>query len=178
MLMIFITVRERDCLVSNLSENMKKAFVLIILVLMVLTGCQKKVSGITFSDLTVIQFDELDQKIANKETMVVYFGWVSNCPDSRNIQENYIQPLLDQADPTLQNMVIVDLDLIIPDALANKELRKPMYEKYQVQFGPTIIYYVDGEIKEMIEWTAANGDEHYGINKDLLDRFFEKVKIN
>ena len=139
--------------------------------LLVLCGCNDKVA---FSELKRLHFDELDQKLEQREDMVVYFGWTQNCEDSIHFQENYLADHLSE-DSAFLELYVVDLDEELPDALTDKEKREPMFERYGVKYSPTLVQYEKGEIVKLLEWTPETTDKETGILASRLDRFFTEV---
>lgn len=148
-----------------------RKFLLICFTIMLITGCSG--SGKTVEDLKHISLEELDQRIVDKTTMVVYFGWTKNCDDSKNFQENYLEEQLNKHE-TFEKLLVVDLDKEAPKALKDKKKREPLKEKYNVMYSPTLIYYKDGEIKKLLEWTPETTDKNTGIFKTALDSFFKE----
>lgn len=128
----------------------------------------------TIEDLKHIDFKTLDEKIANEETMVVYFGWTKNCTDSINFQENYLEKHINKEEAFL-NVLVVDLDKEAPKALEDRKLREPLKEKYNVMYSPTIVYYEKGKIKKLLEWTPETTDKETGIFSSTLDSFFKEA---
>ncbi|MEF9962241.1 MAG: hypothetical protein RR863_06120 [Erysipelotrichaceae bacterium] len=125
-------------------------------------------------DLKQLNFKELDQKIVDKETMVVYFGWIDNCGDSKNFQDNYLKKKI-KHEKDFEKLLVVNLDKEAPKALTNRKLREPIKEKYNVMFSPTLVYYEKGEIKKLLEWTPATTDKDTGILASTLDSFFKEA---
>lgn len=147
----------------------------------VLGGCSGNTNNdkdvTKIEDFNIISFAKLDELIAKKETMVIYFGWVENCGDSHAFQDNYLLPHADEND-AYKKIYVVDLDQEIPDALSvDRTLREPMTEKYGVEFSPTLIYYVNGEIDTLLEWTPATSDKKTGILASELDVFFQHSNL-
>lgn len=154
---------------------MKKLSVVICLMFLILTGCSlKDEETLKMEEFPHLTLTELDQKIADKESMVVYFGWTQNCGDSQNFQNNY---LLKEAinHPKLKEIYVVDLDEELPEALEDKEKREPLFEKYEVQYSPTIVSYQEGLIAKLLSWTPATTDKNTGILKSDLDEFFTET---
>lgn len=141
------------------------------MILFMMCGCQNKIA---FEELKTLSFNELDHKLEQEETMVVYFGWTKNCGDSIHFQENYLSKHLTEDSPFLK-LYVVDLDEELPKALSDKEKRKPMFQKYGVQYSPTLVYYENGEIVKLLEWTPESTDKETGILSSRLDRFFKEV---
>ncbi|MEG0265623.1 MAG: thioredoxin family protein [Erysipelotrichaceae bacterium] len=138
------------------------------------TGCFGESADV--SDLKQISFKELDKKILNKEDMVVYFGWTENCGDSKNFQDNYLKEKINN-EKSFKKLLVVDLDKEAPKALSNRKLRTPIKEKYNVMYSPTLVYYENGEIKKLLEWTPATTDKDTGILRSNLDAFFKEAGI-
>jgi hypothetical protein len=156
---------------------MKKIFLLFAFLLL-FTSCTKPVKPVEeklFPELKVVSFEELDGLLEEGYTGVVYFGWVDNCGDSQNIQNNYFETKLKENPEWMDKIYVVNLDLEIPDALVDKEQRAPMTEKYGVQYSPTLIYYVDGEIVSYIEWTPVTSDPETAIPLDIIEEFFTNI---
>lgn len=146
-----------------------------ILLLVVACGSNKEVTKElpNFNKLRKMTFEEYDKFLSDKKTAIVYFGWINNCGDSHNFQENYLEPLLTKQPELLEKIVIVDMDASAPEALKNKELRKPILEKYKVQYSPTLLRVKDGQIIEKLEWTVKTNDPKTAIDEQLLNKFFE-----
>lgn len=157
---------------------MKKILV-ILAILFVAFGCQKTTDDkelVNFNKLEKINFEKLDEYLAEGYTGIMYYGWIVNCGDSLNFQNNYLEERLETDSTLKDNLIVVNLELDIPDALVNKDLRAPMTEKYDVRYSPTIVYYKDGVVVEKLEWTALTSDPKTAIAKDVLDEFFAKYK--
>lgn len=135
-----------------------------------MTGCEKKA---TMDEFTHLTFAQLDEKISNQESMLVYFGWTQNCGDSKNFQDNYLLKYV-KDEEKLKDIYIVDLDIENPEGLDDKEKRSEMNEKYSVMYSPTLIYYKDGENVDLLSWTPATTDKDTGILQSTLDNFFMK----
>ena len=156
---------------------MKKIFLLLV-ILLLFTSCTKPEQPVEeklFPELKVISFEELDVLLEEGYTGVVYFGWVDNCGDSHNIQDNYFEAKLKENSEWMDKIYVVNLDLEIPDALVDKEQRVPMTEKYGVQFSPTLIYYVNGENLSFIEWTPISSDPDTAIPLEIIEEFFANI---
>ena len=152
-----------------------KKFLLLFAFLVLFASCTKPVEPEEeklFPKIETISFEELDTLLEEEYTGVVYFGWVDNCGDSQNIQDNYFEGKLKENPEWINKIYVVNLDLEIPDALVDKALREPMTEKYGVQYSPTLIYYVDGEIVFLIEWTPVTSDPETAIPLDIIEEFF------
>lgn len=146
-----------------------------ILLLVVACGSNKEESKElpNFNKLTKMNFEEYDKFLNDKKSSIVYFGWINNCGDSQNFQNNYLEPLLAKQPELLEKIVVVDMDASAPEALKNKELRKPILEKYKVQYSPTLLRVKDGVIIEKLEWTVKTNDPKTAIDEQLLNKFFE-----
>lgn len=151
---------------------MKKYLYIILSCMLLMSGCAKKMSIEEFPHLT---FAQLDEKIANDETMIVYFGWTQNCGDSLNFQDNYLVKYASD-DNKLKEVYIVDLDVENPEGLDDKEKRADMNDKYDVMYSPTLISYEKGMPVELISWTPATTDKDTGIMQSSLDNFFMKYE--
>jgi len=149
-----------------------KKILMILFILLTLVACNKQEEEKRFPLLNVISFEELDVLIEEGYTGVIYFGWVDHCGDSHNIQDNYFEGKLKENPEWMDKIYVVNLDLEIPEALSNKDLRLPMTEKYNVQYSPTLIYYVNGEIDLLVEWTPLTGDSKTAIAVEVLEAFF------
>jgi len=155
---------------------LKKSRILLVSLLLFIgiAGCSVKQTN-PFDSLKRVTFLELDDMIANGDTMVVYFGWTKNCGDALNIQKNYFKDAL-TANPDWKTKVfVVDLDSEIPAALANKAFRKPMTDMYGVKYSPTVVYYAGGVKTKMIEWTPTNADATYAIPLPQITDFFTSI---
>ncbi|MGL5540544.1 MAG: hypothetical protein ACRDBX_02790 [Erysipelotrichaceae bacterium] len=148
--------------------------------LLVLVGCSKAPTDepneptAAFDELTRISFAELESKIANKESMVVYFGWVENCGDAVNFQNNYLIPALEENE-RFKALYVVDLDVENPEGLNDKTKRESMKAQFGVHYSPTFIQYEEGEVEEFLEWTPLTTDATYALPKADLDQFFHEV---
>ena len=157
---------------------MKKLILLSLVLVTLFAGCQKKEDEASlFAELEEITFEQLDQKLENKETMIVYFGWVDQCEDSQNIQNNYFQEALKNHPEWKEQILVVNLDNELPEGLKDHDARAPMAESYNVSYSPTIIYYENGEIISKIEWTPLTSDPTTAIPKDLIDQFFTEIGL-
>lgn len=163
---------------------MKKWFV-VFLISLLLIGCkstqkeqeEKEVRKETpmFESLNKLSFEEVDQFLADKKSGILYFGWIENCGDSVNFQENYLEDLLTQQPDLKEKIFVVNLDQEAPDALVDKELRKPMTEKYDVAYSPTLLSVVEGKTVEKIEWELKTSDPETAIAREELDKFFNNT---
>ena len=151
---------------------MKKYLYAFLVCLFLVAGCEQKQTA-TIEDFPHLSFAELDEKIANKETMLVYFGWTENCGDSRNFQDHYLLKYLEE-EPKLKEIFVVNLDVENPEGLDDKEKRADMNEKYGVLYSPTLIYYKEGKAIELLSWTPATTDKDTGIMQTSLDSFLLK----
>lgn len=143
--------------------------------LFVMSGCNlEKETTVKLEDFEHLTLDELDQKLADKETIVVYFGWTQNCGDSQNFQNNYLLTE-SETNPKLKEIYIVDLDKELPDALEDKEKREPLKEKYEVEYSPTLVSYEEGKLSKLLSWTPATTDKNTGILKADLDAYFTEL---
>lgn len=159
-----------------------KKIVLSLVILIVLASCntqpqeevveQEIVETPNVDKLTVLSLEEYEQFLSDKRSGIVYFGWVTNCGDSRNFQENYLEQLLSDNPELSKDFYIVDLDKEAPEALIDKTLREPLKEKYNVEFSPTLLTIKDGEQVDKIEWTLKHSDPETAIARDDLDTFF------
>ncbi|MDR1782466.1 MAG: hypothetical protein LBR40_05685 [Bacilli bacterium] len=142
-----------------------------------------------FPELKQVTFDELDAKIKSGEDFVAYFAWPENCGDSRHFELNSFDDYL--KDNNIKNkIVVVDLDKLAPDALANDELRAPIAKRFLINTwtkdesfkngmelkAPQLVHYKDGKVYDLVSWTVLNNDNKYGIKKELTDKFFANVK--
>lgn len=144
------------------------------LFILLLVGCASTpASSDTFNELVRLSFNDYDNFLEAKNSGIVYFGWLDRCPDSELFEENYLYSLVSKESGLQENMYLVNLDEELPDALADKDLRAPMEEKYGVKYGPTLLLIIDGEVVEQVEWTPLTADDKTAIPKDTLDNFFE-----
>lgn len=150
-----------------------KKIVLIIMLLLISSCGSKAVSSETFDSLERLSFDELQTFIDEDQSGLIYFGWVVNCPDSTLMQKNYLYELVADEEGVRNNMWVVDLDVEIPEALLDKDLRQPMTDQFGVKYGPTVLLIEDGEIVDMIEWTPLNADDKTAIPLETIEPFFE-----
>lgn len=137
----------------------------------ILAGCTKEEAKI--EDFPHLTFEQLDEKLNNNESMLVYFGWTQNCGDSLNFQNNYLLKYAGDENK-LKEVYIVDLDQENPEGLDDKEKRTEMNEKYGVLYSPTLIYYKEGKNVDLLSWTPATTDKDTGIMQSSLDNFFIK----
>lgn len=135
-----------------------------------------------------LTFKELDQKIKSKQPLIVYFGWLENCGDSRLFELNSFDTYL-RSDTIKDNIVMVNLDKEAPKALFDKDLRAPIAHRFLIDTwtkdetqnpmklqAPQIAYYKDGKLVNLLSWTPLNADYKYGIKPDLSNKFFDEVK--
>ncbi|MGL5978196.1 MAG: thioredoxin family protein [Erysipelotrichaceae bacterium] len=153
---------------------MKKLGIVLIL-LVGLVGCNKQPAQMEMDDFTHLSFAQLQEKIDAKETMVVYFGWVTLCGDAINFQNNYLLPETAK-NSSMASIYVVDLDVELPEGLQDKTLREGMKAQFGVQYSPTLIAYENGEVQSLLEWTPATTDATYAIPKTALDAFFSNIK--
>lgn len=161
----------------------KKILLIGSLILILAVACSKTTDNTTSSDqkkelvnfkkLTKLTFEEYDKYLSDKKSGLVYFGWIDHCGDSNNFQENYLESLLAKKPELFDKLVVVNMDASAPEALKNKELRKPIFEKYNVQYSPTLLRIKDGQIVEKLEWTLKNNDPKTAIDEQLLNKFFD-----
>lgn len=149
---------------------MKKYLFILLCAMFMATGCEAKP---TLDDFQHLTFAQLDEKLENNETMLVYFGWTQNCGDSINFQDHYLLKYVND-EPKLKDIYIVDLDIENPEGLDDKDKRADMNEKYGVLYSPTLIYYNEGKVMELLSWTPATTDKDTGIMQSSLDTFFMK----
>lgn len=151
---------------------MKKWFMMIMVICMVsFTGCEAKSK--TTMDLDQITLKQLNKQLENKGAMVVYFGWIEHCTDSKNFQKNYLNKQLEK-NVEFENIKVVNLDKEMPKALEDHDLREPLKQRYNVEYSPTLVYYVDGKALTKLEWTPDTTDKKTGIMKSQLDAFFKE----
>ncbi len=154
---------------------MKKVTMIILCCVFFLVGCKRQeTSENTMNMLKHITLTELDEKIANQEDMVVYFGWTKNCLDSINFQNHYLLPKVEEGSK-FQDILVVDLDIELPEGLLDKDARAPLVEKYDVEFSPTIVSYKGGKLYKLLAWTPATTDKLTGILQADLDTFFKEI---
>lgn len=151
-----------------------------LLMIVLLTACQtqkpKEKELVHFKELEVLTLDQVDEFLANKESGILYFGWVTNCGDSNNFQDNYLEDKLAN-NPELKNQIkVVDLDQEVPEALMNKDLRQPLIDKYTVGYSPTLLAIENGEIVVKVEWQLKTSDPVTAIPEETLDKFFDNYK--
>ncbi|MDR1794512.1 MAG: hypothetical protein LBR25_03885 [Erysipelotrichaceae bacterium] len=149
---------------------------MLLIVLLLLTSCKStKKNGEAFAKLTVISLAQLDEKLANGDSFIAYFGWVKNCGDSLNIQNNYFEDVLNNHSELYDVIYVIDLDIELPEALADHDLRQPLTDAYTVAYSPTLLEIRDGEIINKIEWTPVTSDPDTGIAKSVIDDFFAQA---
>ena len=141
-----------------------------------------------FPELKEISFDDLDSKIKAGDDFIAYFAWPEECGDSRHFQLNSFDDYL--KDDSIKNMiVVVNLDKLAPDALADNTLREPIAKRFLINTwtkdatlnpmelkAPQLVHYKDGKIIDLVSWTMSNNDNKYGIKKELTDKFFADIK--
>ena len=148
----------------------------IILILLILVGCVQtpKTNQISFDDLKRISFSDLDGMIEEKNSGMIYFGWVEGCGDAVHIQNNFFNQML-KTNPQWKDLIyVVDLDVELPNGLSDKEARQPMIDAYSVMYSPTLIMLDKGEIIDKIEWTPLTSDKETAIPKEAIEAFFTK----
>jgi hypothetical protein len=155
-------------------KKMSKILLVSLLLFIGIAACSVKQTN-PFDSLKRVTFLQLDEMIANHDTVVVYFGWTKNCGDARNIQNNYFKEALTANPEWKTKIVVVDLDNEIPAALTNIPFRKPMSDLYGVKHSPTLVYYVSGVKTKMIEWTPTTADSTYGIPLPQIVDFFTSI---
>lgn len=155
---------------------MKKWLILGAVMMMALAGgCSQKEqtdASKTVFDLPQITFEQLDEELTNKGSFVVYFGWIENCTDSKNFQKNYLNKHIN-TNKEFQTIKVVNLDKELPEALENRDERAAMKSKYDVEFSPTLVHYIDGKAVSKLEWTPDTTDKKTGILASRLDEFFK-----
>lgn len=149
---------------------MKK--ILVVLLVLLLAACSTPATRETFDGLERLSFEEYQAFLDEEKSGVIYFGWTDRCPDSKMIQENYLYELVSKEEGVRSNMYVVDLDVVAPDSLTDKDLRQPMMDQFGVQYGPTLLNVVDGQLVDKIEWTPLTADDETAIPKDTIDTFF------
>lgn len=155
-------------------KKMSRILLVALLLFIGISGCSVKQTN-PFDSLQRVTFLKLDEMIANRDTMVVYFGWTKNCGDARNIQKNYLKEALTANPDWKTKIFVVDLDSEIPAALTNIPFRKPMIDLYGVKHSPTIVYYAAGVKTKMIEWTPITADATYAIPLPQIIEFFTSI---
>lgn len=131
--------------------------------------------------------DEIDQKIKNGDEFLVMYGWARQCGDALNFEVNAFDEYYDKYD-VVKDMQIADLDVLLPEGLNDKTKRKPVADRlllsswqqdksveHMTLYSPQLVYYKDGKIYDLVTWTPKNGDSTYGIQKTLLDEFFNNI---
>lgn len=155
-----------------------KKLILLVGVLIIMTGCQQATDSPkatpNVDGLKRLSLTEVDTFLENKESGILYFGWVTNCGDSVNFQENYLEDYLKSNPDMKDSIYVVDLDDELPDALIDKKLRAPLTEKYDVSFSPTLLRVEDGKTIDKVEWTLKTADPETAIARFDLDNFFNK----
>lgn len=157
--------------------------VLLLVGFMLLVGCQSEppqeseqtvVETPNIDSVLRLTLQEVDEFLAQKQSGILYFGWITNCGDSRNFQENYLEGFLEEHSELKDNFYIVDLDDQAPDALMDKELREPLTKTYDVSYSPTLLTIQEGETVDKIEWTLKNSDPQTAIPAEDLDAYFQE----
>lgn len=141
-----------------------------------------------FMSLPTLTFDELDQKIKSKETFVVYFAWVYNCGDSRNLQSTILDDYLTDSFLKKYPIYVVNLDDEAPDALVDHDKREPITKRFLIDTwtkdevlnplslkSPQFVEYSDGRIVNAVSWSTITSDSKTGISKERLDEFFNSL---
>lgn len=121
-----------------------------------------------------LTLSEVDEFLEQEQSGILYFGWITNCGDSLNFQENYLEGYLQEHPELKDNFYIVDLDDQAPDALMDKSLREPLTQAYDVSYSPTLLTIQEGETVDKIEWTLKNSDPKTAIPSEDLDIFFDQ----
>lgn len=165
----------------------KKGFVLLMIAL-ILLGCSSQQNENPevrvpkdleeFDALQHLSFSEVDTFLSEKRSGVLYFGWIVRCGDSLNFQENYLEEKLINNPDLKENIFVVNLETENPEGLMDKDLRKPMQEKYGVGYSPTILLVEDGIVTMKSEWQVKTSDPITAIPKTELDSFFMEAGYN
>ena len=125
-----------------------------------------------------LSLEEVDQFLSEKESGILYFGWVTNCGDSRNFQENYLEQYLKDNPAMKDKIFVVDLDIELPDALIEKDKRQPLTDKYDVAYSPTLLDVKEGVTVNKVEWQLKTSDPETAIPREVLDSFFSDSGFN
>lgn len=156
-----------------MKKFLTKFFTALIL-LGVVVGCTKKVLNKEVDSVPELTLDELDQKIAAQEDIVVLFTWKEKCGDSVKFQENYLEAKLAENPSWKSKFMMINLDKEMPEALMNRELRKPLMDKYGIDTSPALVHF--GKEVNRVFWTPRDNDEKYAIAKEVLDEFFDGIE--
>lgn len=140
-----------------------------------------------YSSLNTITFEELDKKIISGELFIAYFAWPENCGDAKLFNINALPEIIDNE--SYQDLFyLVNLDILAPESLMDTSIREIIASRFYIDkyegdqnnkvmslYSPQLVLYNNGEIVDLVSWTVYNSDSFYGINKDMLDNFFESV---
>ena len=134
---------------------MKKAIIAaVICALLVIAGYQgynwhKENFSKISKDLKTMKMEDFKEKVKNKESFYVYVGR-PNCGDSKIFEAWFIPKYLKGNDKIKEKIYYMDIKKLVADK-ANWEIFK---KEYNIKYTPTLVYYENGEIKDIIEWTA------------------------
>lgn len=94
---------------------------------------------------------EFETKVANKESFYVYVGR-PNCGDSDFFESWFIPDYVEQNDKIANYIYYMD----IKDLQANDSEWNAFKAKYGIAHTPTLAFFDNGQMVDMIEWTAVD----------------------
>jgi len=103
---------------------------------------------------------DLDKRLKNKESFFQYF-YASTCPHCK---------------VTTPVLVPMEKELGLDVKQFNLEEFKDGWQKYNIQFTPTLVYYKDGVEAGRIEGGVPEGGSSSGNTPDMFKAFFQKYK--
>lgn len=129
---------------------------------------ESKLSGATRKTLddpnyqNIILPEQLDEKINNKESFFVYF-FSSTCPYCMETTPK-LNPIIAEAGVNVHQF--------------NLEVYQDGFQKYNVVYTPTLVYYEDGVAKERIEGGLIEGNDQNtdATFKDFFAKYKDKTK--
>lgn len=159
----------------------KSFFVLVCLILF--CGCvnntpkdEIKSNTPNFDFLVRLSLDDVMQRIDKKENLFLYLGWTENSSECIKVQEKYLERFIEyyQWNGLIS---VVDLDVELPEALHDRELREQLTEMFGIRYAPAFVMIKFGKIESYIEWTPDTNDLDTGMDFELLDEWFRSVGL-
>lgn len=162
---------------------MKKLWILCLLLgMLTWAGCAKDtdqpVSSTTpsFDFLQRVSLDDLRHRVSKKEPMFVYFCWTKQANECVKLQENYLEPNIEYY--RWNGLItVVDLDVELPEALEDKSKRSVLTQDFGLRYAPAFVFFYEGSVASMIEWSPENNDVNTGIPVDQLTEWMISVSL-
>lgn len=108
----------------------------------------------------IILPEELDTKIANKESFFTYF-FASDCPHCRATTPQ-LMPIADELGVDLPQFNLREFE--------------DGWRDYNIEFTPTLVYFENGVEKERLEGGMQADGSNAGYTADQIKEFFNKYK--